>query len=34
MIEVAETKVIITKENNDAQEIKKVVSIEEASASE
>jgi len=33
LIEVAETKVIITKENNDAQEIKKVVSVEEEEAS-
>jgi hypothetical protein len=34
MIEVAETKIIIAKENESAQEVKAVVSVEEASASE
>lgn len=34
MTEVAETKIVIAKENESAQEVKAVVSIEEASASE
>jgi hypothetical protein len=34
MTEVAETKIVIAKENEDAQEIKAVVSVEEAAATE
>jgi hypothetical protein len=33
-VEVAATKIVIDKENKDAQEVKKVVSVEEAEASE
>lgn len=34
LVEVAATKIVIDKENKDAQEVKKVVSVEEAEASE